>query len=448
MILFISNDYKTVTQLRIAEMLRNENIDILFFSFNDYWENEISNSNFKQIRIKFQEILHSHYNYFDINFSINDLIFQDHALRKNKDSNLYLTNLSKYFYYNLKKISSVNKKVIIIGENSRAHETLLFRISMFFDNVHYLIPCTARYPSNRLFLFCCENQTKWIKPIKFNNTNLQFKDEPDYFKPTLNYLNDKNKLFILIKKGFSLLFNKIYDKNDVHFVNGKFNIIYSKLLYLARRLLYYYIKKDTYDKNVKYLFFALQRYPESTVDVLGRYNTNQEDLILKLSNFLPSEFTIYVKEHKTSIGEKPLKFYKKIRKIKNVKIISENISSNLIIKYAFIVASISSTVTVEAFLENKIAFIFSDIYLNKFHNIYTINDSVFRIGYHNLEKNFSQTDDNCFSHYCSFVSNNTFEGVFGDPLTEPISITKENIRKLKNIFFELYHKYENSDFRR
>ena len=146
---------------------------------------------------------------------------------------------------------------------------------------------------------------------------MQFKDELDYFKPTLNYLNNKNKLSILFKKLILLYSSKIYDKNDVHFVNGKLNIIFTKIIYLIRRLSYYFIQKDSYNKNVKYLFFALQRYPESIIDALGRYNTNnQEDLIFKLSNFLPSNFTIYVKEHKTSIGEKSLSFYKRIKKIK------------------------------------------------------------------------------------------------------------------------------------
>ena len=56
---------------------------IFIFSFNDYWENEIKKEKeFKQLRIKFNEIICSYYDDFDINFSINDLIYQDHTLRR------------------------------------------------------------------------------------------------------------------------------------------------------------------------------------------------------------------------------------------------------------------------------------------------------------------------------------------------------------------------------
>ena len=103
MIIFVSNDYKTVTQLSIAKMLHNENVDILFFSFNDYWENEIKKEKFKQLRIKFNEIICSYYDDFDINFSINDLIYQDHALRR-KNNLIYISQIYRNIFTILKKI--------------------------------------------------------------------------------------------------------------------------------------------------------------------------------------------------------------------------------------------------------------------------------------------------------------------------------------------------------
>ena len=72
---------------------------------------------------------------------------------------------------------------------------------------------------------------------------------------------------------------------------------------------------------------------------------------------------------------------------------------------------------------------FSDIYLNKFSNVFTINDTISFIGYHNLEKMFISPNNTNYEYYCKFVLNNTFEGVFGDPLTEPYINFKRKFRK-------------------
>ena len=75
-------------------------------------------------------------------------------------------------------------------------------------------------------------------------------------------------------------------------------------------------------KNINYLFVPLHIVPESSTLVLSPYYLNELFIIESLSKSVDANQFIVVKEHWAMIGERPLIFYKKIKKIPNVILIS------------------------------------------------------------------------------------------------------------------------------
>ena len=126
-----------------------------------------------------------------------------------------------------------------------------------------------------------------------------------------------------------------------------------------------------FDKNAKYIYFSLHFEPESTISARTRMD-NQIAALQMLSDALPEDWIIYVKEHPHQfltntralysyhvIDFKTKKFYKLIQKMDNVHFVSRRIDSKMLIDKSQAVASLSGTVTMEAVQKNKSVLVFA-----------------------------------------------------------------------------------------
>lgn len=121
------------------------------------------------------------------------------------------------------------------------------------------------------------------------------------------------------------------------------------------------------DLNKKFIYFSLHVEPEAVI--LARVGLDNQLLLIKmLSNTLPKDWIIYVKEHphqlKINNPEcsyfinnidyfKSLNFYKEITKMNNVKLVQLNISPKVLTTHAQAVASIGGSISTEAWLLKK-----------------------------------------------------------------------------------------------
>ncbi|SDW45684.1 hypothetical protein SAMN05444411_101768 [Lutibacter oricola] len=71
----------------------------------------------------------------------------------------------------------------------------------------------------------------------------------------------------------------------------------------------------------KYIYFPLHLVPESSTLIKAPFYPNEESVIAFISKALPLGWKLYIKEHGAMIGERPLKFYKKISRLSNVEFI-------------------------------------------------------------------------------------------------------------------------------
>jgi hypothetical protein len=106
-------------------------------------------------------------------------------------------------------------------------------------------------------------------------------------------------------------------------------------------------------KDTKYIYYPLHYDPECVTMVLAPNYTNQLALIERLSNAIPFDSILAVKEHIPMIGNRPSGFYEKIKSYPNVKLISPFADGMQMIKNARLTVVITGTAAFEAFLLQK-----------------------------------------------------------------------------------------------
>jgi len=123
------------------------------------------------------------------------------------------------------------------------------------------------------------------------------------------------------------------------------------------------------DLSKNYFVYFLHHTPEYTVDTLGGPYRDQIYLITKISERLPLNYVLYVKEHVGMVGLRDIKEYRAISRLPNVKLITNEIRSFDIIKKAKIVFTISGTPALEANMNDIPAIMFSNFFTSQISGI-------------------------------------------------------------------------------
>ena len=112
-----------------------------------------------------------------------------------------------------------------------------------------------------------------------------------------------------------------------------------------------------------YVYMPLHLIPESSVFVKASYYVDECNLIEQVSKSLPIGWKLYVKEHQAMLGERGLKFYKKVAELHNVRVVQINYYKDPKpwIMNAKGVVTITGTAAYEAALLGKKSIIFGEV---------------------------------------------------------------------------------------
>ncbi len=113
-----------------------------------------------------------------------------------------------------------------------------------------------------------------------------------------------------------------------------------------------------------FVLYALHMQPESTIDVLGAYFSNQLELIRNVARATPVTHDVYVKVHAGDVGGHPPAFYRALAQIPNVRIVAPEVSSRALVQQAGAVLTVSGTIAYEAGLLGRPAITFARMYFN------------------------------------------------------------------------------------
>jgi hypothetical protein len=128
----------------------------------------------------------------------------------------------------------------------------------------------------------------------------------------------------------------------------------------------------------KYVYFALHYEPERTTNPDGDKFHDQAIALAKLRNMVPTEYSIFVKEHPTHLyradkgvrGRSPL-LYDYISNIVGVTLVPKDLDSLDLIKNSSLVASISGSAVFEAAVLGKPSIKFGDAWFNECPNVFS-----------------------------------------------------------------------------
>lgn len=120
----------------------------------------------------------------------------------------------------------------------------------------------------------------------------------------------------------------------------------------------------TWPTGERYAYFPLHLQPEMTTMVLAPFWQDQLGLIENIARSLPPDLKLYVKEHVPMLGERRTEDYRRLKAIKNVRLVSPFASSLDLSRKAALVITITGTVGWEALLLGKPVITFGEVFYN------------------------------------------------------------------------------------
>ena len=134
---------------------------------------------------------------------------------------------------------------------------------------------------------------------------------------------------------------------------------------------------DKIDLSEKYITVFLQVEPELTTYSLNSEKINIINLVSSLSKVIPSNYKIYIKEHPSqeiNSRFRPIIFFRKLKKIPNVKICPLDFNSIELLKNSEFIVTGGGTIVYESILHNIPSIIFGKHFYFNFKSIFKIDD--------------------------------------------------------------------------
>ena len=372
---FLITDVDDIKLAEIKDLYDIKNI-ITRAEFNDFTAQKVSNIDYKTIE----------------QFKASQLNSEHDQDRWSSD-----TNLKQYYYFNAlsfwisvftkNNISAVVIEGVVHGAN---YDSLALDIANVYGVSGYAIEnLMERHTKDgimavrsvldynlkkQIFLDLCKLGLKSI-----NIDNYLF-----YADKSSVALKKKRKSIKHIVKFFlpphayaiALSLIKIFTNKPIcqHSLNSHPSNILKNIFFVRKMRKFYDTISVEFDVSKKYVFYALHFDPEASIMARARFS-NQLSVIKQLSQSLPEDWVLYVKEHPnqfnfdrpgwwfylTSIHKYRTKeFYKQILKFNNVQFLKFSTKSQDIIKSAEAISTINGSISSEAIAFNKSLILFGD----------------------------------------------------------------------------------------
>ena len=363
--------------------LINKNFKILNFLFSRYETFEVKKN--KEFKFRFYKSL------------INNII-----LILSKETKTIFFNSSphhcwSYILYLISKKLNINI-VIFHKTNLDGYVYLSNRIDYKFDTKSKII----QFDNSILRKYYKKKISKFVRKAQFKYTN----NIPIYL------LNHKKKntisLFYIFKRFLNLFYKflflknlksfEIFYKNSNQMISSEFErekVIF-KSIFTKQKTMNYYNNLCNNILNInkdKFIYFSASYQPERTScpEVQDYYDQYK---LVKMIADNSRDFLVYYKEHPSMFlggrcdhGIKNIKYYNKLKKIKNLRFLPTNYDTYKLIDKSIFVCSCNGTVNFESLLRGKLSILFAKNWMNFFDGIKFIKNEKH---YRNFLKSFEK----------------------------------------------------------
>lgn len=121
---------------------------------------------------------------------------------------------------------------------------------------------------------------------------------------------------------------------------------------------YYDLPRD----GEKFILYPLHFHPESSTSILAGTYLNEYEVIRNIAFNLPQGTRLYVKDHISAYGFPAKSFYRNLKRLPNVRVISPKAQIKSLIKQSLAVITLTSTAGYEALLMGKNVFLFGTVF--------------------------------------------------------------------------------------
>lgn len=152
---------------------------------------------------------------------------------------------------------------------------------------------------------------------------------------------------------------------------------YKQHLQPIKRFLSYKKCKKYFLKPIekqKYYVFPLHYQPEVTTSIWASKYVNQLFFIDNIAKSIPLDTVLYVKEHYGGLGSRQERFYKDLKKYKNVRLIDPFINIHTLIDNAQATLVLTNTTGLECIIRQKPVIVCGSVYYDFFEGVTKVND--------------------------------------------------------------------------
>jgi hypothetical protein len=189
-----------------------------------------------------------------------------------------------------------------------------------------------------------------------------------------------------------------------------------------------------------YILYPIHYQPEASTLVQAPMYVDQLPLIHDIARSMPMGYRLYVKEHLTNRGRRPLEFYDQIRAIPAVRLLGPDEDTWALIQGASAIVVITGTMGWEGILFDKPVISFGDVFFNLLPHVYRALD-VPKDGWYRLFKDAvtrHRPDRDAVLAMISAMQQCSFPGFMANAVAFPDVLEPDNIASMtKGVIDEL-----------
>lgn len=182
-------------------------------------------------------------------------------------------------------------------------------------------------------------------------------------------------------------------------------------------------------EQTEFVLYTLHKQPEASIDVLGKFFTDQIEIVRNIARCLPEGTRLVVKEHPNCMGERNRGFYSAISSIPGVVLADPFLDGFSLLKRARAVLTVSGTIAFEAGLLGLPAFTFADMFFSRLPSVRVVSSwEELDVRLNDLLRGRSSTPE--ISEVVielATILNKSHAGIISDPRSDKTCMTEENL---------------------
>lgn len=196
---------------------------------------------------------------------------------------------------------------------------------------------------------------------------------------------------------------------------------------------------DLFERPVEgeqYVLYPIHFQPEATTLVQAPYYLDQATLIEDVAKSLPVGYRLYVKEHFSNRGRRPLSFYNRIRAVPAARLLGPDEDSWKLLANASAVATITGSMGWEGLLMGKPVVSFGKVFYAECPLVHRADDHPKDDWYRLMTRVLleHEHDEEMLLMFVSAVLRTTFAGFVKNANTFPRALSPENIENIARAY--------------